>query len=386
MRDERSIVIDGRDGWLSTIAFHAVHDAVAAGGDVDARLLAARVWARFADTTDLGRPAAHGVGYSRRDAERKVADKLRLLAQERLPPRALPAIEAAYQAPVLGVEPAREHLASLIATACGRIEIRHADPSTLALVIGIKATVGLGKSTAARRRLLALRSRLVAAGAPARLLILVPSHVLAEEVAAAWRAEAVRTAVLRGYEAMDPGTRTPMCRDVSAVKAAIEARLDVHETACSSSGRRCAFFDGCLKQRNRAEVAGAEVVVAAHQALFTGFAIDAGSIAAIVVDERLWSSALREKRMFGVDAFPHETLVHVRGSIGDDADLHDLRCRALAAFDGRAGRAARGCCRQGSTRRAAALLPCSRRGGFAIRSSIRGCRRRCAARPLPGSL
>ena len=65
-----------------------------------------------------------------------------------------------------------------------------------------------------------------------------------------------------------------MCRDVPAVRAAIEARTEVHETACASAGRRCAFFDGCLKQRNRAEVAAADVVVAAHHALFTGFAME----------------------------------------------------------------------------------------------------------------
>ena len=85
-----------------------------------------------------------------------------------------------------------------------------------------------------------------------------------------------------------------MCRDLPAVRAAIAARLEVHETACAGGGHRCAFFDGCLKQRNRAEVAAAEVVVAAHQALHTGFAVEAGSIAAIVIDEGHWSSAVRD--------------------------------------------------------------------------------------------
>ena len=102
MRDEREIVIDGRDGWPSTIAFHAVHDAVAAGGVVvDAPgLLAARVWARFADTTDLGRPAAQAVGYSPAATQSgRSLTNCGCSPQERLPPRALPAIEAAYQAP-----------------------------------------------------------------------------------------------------------------------------------------------------------------------------------------------------------------------------------------------------------------------------------------------
>ena len=86
---------------------------------------------------------------------------------------------------------------------------------------------------------------------------------------------------------------------------------------------------------NRAEVAAAEVVVAAHQALFTGFAVEAGSIAAIVIDEGHWSSAVRDDTGIGVEAFAHELLGHSLGrrDAGEAiADLHDLRGRAVAAF------------------------------------------------------
>lgn len=33
-RDASGLVIDGRDGWLSTIAFHALHDALGRGGEI----------------------------------------------------------------------------------------------------------------------------------------------------------------------------------------------------------------------------------------------------------------------------------------------------------------------------------------------------------------
>jgi hypothetical protein len=41
----------GRDGWLSTIAYHAVHDAIDAGQTLAPDILAERVWQRFAGTT-----------------------------------------------------------------------------------------------------------------------------------------------------------------------------------------------------------------------------------------------------------------------------------------------------------------------------------------------
>ncbi|HMR36561.1 hypothetical protein [Amaricoccus sp.] len=163
--------------------------------------------------------------------------------------------------------------------------------------------------------------------------MLTPSLALAEEAATAWRAEGPRVAVLRGYEAEDPATGAPMCQDLAAVRTAVEARLDVHETACASAGRRCRFFEDCSKQRNRDEVANAEVVVAAHQALYSGFAVDAGSLAAMIIDEGFWASALQEDRRFDLETLAHDLLGHSLGRReGAVADLHDLRRRAVTAF------------------------------------------------------
>src|SRR6056297_1865827 len=53
VRDHFGMVVEGRDGWLSSIAFHVVHDAIEAGLSLDAEALSARVWQRFVETTDV---------------------------------------------------------------------------------------------------------------------------------------------------------------------------------------------------------------------------------------------------------------------------------------------------------------------------------------------
>lgn len=79
-RDACGLVVEGRDGWLSTLAFHAVHDALDTG-ETRAGPIADVVWRRFSETTDLTRPRQDGHRrYEVQDAQRKVGDKLRLAA------------------------------------------------------------------------------------------------------------------------------------------------------------------------------------------------------------------------------------------------------------------------------------------------------------------
>ena len=187
-RDAEGRVIDGRDGWLSTLAYHAVQDVLHSEGALDAERLAAAVWRRFEETADLGRPKqAAGAAYGFEDAARKVADKLRLLREGRLPPRETPAVDAP-EVDGLPIDAARAELDRLIVAACARIaDWRLGDAAGPAPQIGIRATVGLGKSTVARQQLVELREQLLNGGAPARILICAPSHALAEETARAWR-------------------------------------------------------------------------------------------------------------------------------------------------------------------------------------------------------
>jgi hypothetical protein len=55
VRDAHGWVIDGRDGWLSSIACHAVQDALAARQPLDHADLAEAVWRRFTATADVSR-------------------------------------------------------------------------------------------------------------------------------------------------------------------------------------------------------------------------------------------------------------------------------------------------------------------------------------------
>ena len=296
VRNDAGLVVDGRDAWLSSIAFHAVHDATDRGDQIDKRHLTERVWGTFADSADLQRPRQDGMTcYGPEDALRKVRDKLRLHKGGRLPSRQNLDVEADYVAPKMTVDEARGELHDALRSACGRILAWHKGESSDTLpVIGIRATVGLGKSSASREHLLALLATLREMDAPHRILVFTPSHVLAEETAMAWAELGSRVAVLRGYERLHPLDRTPMCRDVEMVKAAIAAGLDPQGTVCvGRDGSRCPFFAGCRKQANRNEVQAADIVIAPYDALYTGFAVDPESIGLIVVDEGCWSRAIK---------------------------------------------------------------------------------------------
>lgn len=339
-RDTRGLVTDGRDGWLSTLAYHGVQDAIEASRPLDVASIAVGVWDRFLASTDLARPRQDRLGtWSPADAARKVADKLRLRAEGRLPPRDTGVPEVAYDSPTLSVTEARVALEAAIEAACDRIAAWHQEASNApAPQIGLRATVGLGKSAVARRQVLALRTRLRDAGAPDRIAIFVPSHGLAEEMAAELGAAGASVAVLRGYLARHPILRQPMCRDRDAVDAAILSGNDVQSTACESDGgHRCSFFAGCLKQQNRAEVAQADIVVAPYDALFTGFATAADSLGLLLIDEACWSRAIRETTGLFVESFGQVPASALKGwgawdrRAGAAADLGDLRRRAAAA-------------------------------------------------------
>jgi hypothetical protein len=297
-RNAEGLVTDGRDNWLSIIVFYALHDAIDRGQVLDEATLAEIVWARFAETADLSRPkqdGRHAYGY--RDALRKVRDKLRLHRDGHLPERKRAVAKPDYVPPGLDADTARHVLDEIFGSAMETVADWHrAGGIDQAPRIGIRATVGLGKSTAARRHVRTLIENQKSAGLPYRILNLVPSLALADETAAAWSDLGIRAVVLRGYEASHPVTRDPMCRDVPAVRASVDARLDIQSSVCSQSGKRqCRMFAACAKQANRNAVKGAEVVVAAYDAMFTGFAGDTQDFALLVVDEACW------RRSFEVD-------------------------------------------------------------------------------------
>ena len=342
-RDDAGIVVDGRDGWLSSIAFHAVHDAIDAGAALDPDLIAERVWARFEATTDLLRSKGDGASaYAFADAARKVADKLRLHEDRRLPERIGPEVARPDIGPFLHVDEAREALATAVETACDAILAWHeraedAPPPQ----IGVRATVGLGKSVVARRALTALRRRLKAIGAPDRIAVFLPSHALAEEAAAAWRETGASVAVHRGYEREDPATGAPMCRDLDAVRLAIAARERIKASACAdNAGNRCRHIAGCLKLANEDAVASAEIVIAAYDTLFTGFAASSPNFGAILIDEACWPRALLAPDRIGLRELGEAPLTGLRTKGGltahaaAAADLNEFRDILKTALGG----------------------------------------------------
>ena len=152
IRNEAGLVIDARDAWLSTIAFHVVHDAIDRENETVPDTLAELSWSRFEETTDLSRPRQDSVwSYALPDARKKVAEKLRLHRQNRLPPRQKTDIETDYVAPESSADEARAKLDRALRAFCdqvigpsGPIDIDR-PPST-----GIHATVGLMPATGGR--------------------------------------------------------------------------------------------------------------------------------------------------------------------------------------------------------------------------------------------
>jgi len=335
---------------MSAIAFRAVHDAIDAGEALDPATLAARVWDRFEDTADTSRQRKDGrTPWSPADAARKVADKLRLHRQGRLPGRSDPDVRAAFELPTMSVDEAREALDARLEAACARIQAWRRDEAARAPRIGVRATVGLGKSARARTHVLDLQRRLRADGLAHKVIVLTPSHALAEETAANWAADGADVAVMRGYHAKDPATGRPMCLDIEAVDAAILAGEKVHETACASRKGRCPLFDACAKQRNKTQVSEADVVVAAYDALFTGFTVKRSEVALILIDEAVWPRAIRQTVGIVLETLAEDELRGGRGRSAKAkerdgarlADLIDLRRRALRALSSCAPGAAR---------------------------------------------
>ena len=300
IRDDSGIVVDGRDGWLSSLAYHAVQDAIDAAAPLDAEDIADRVWQRFTATTDIARTKQDGRrAYGFQDALRKVQDKLALLKAGRLPPRASMAAEPIEVDPGLPVAEARKKLGDAIGAFCGQVEAwLKTDRDTPAPRVGLRATVGLGKTAVSREHLLQAQARLRADGLPHRILIFTPSLALADESAANWMGDDLRVAVHRGYEAKVPGMDVGMCRDIAMVRMAIASGQSVFPNACLlRGGSRCHNFGACNKQQNLTDVSHADVVLAAYDSLFTGLSVKADDVAFIVIDEGCWERAIRDESM-----------------------------------------------------------------------------------------
>jgi hypothetical protein len=229
-----------------------------------------------------------------------------------------------------------------------------------ALVVG----VGVGKSKAGREALAAFMT--AARGSiPHRILWLVPTHKLGNEALTAMEMLGLSVAVMRGRGAKvpisgppdpeDAPEPLPMCLNLPAVADALLIHADVEKDVCGT-GRfgepSCPFHHACECQRQKAAVARADIVIAAHQALFHRLPKAATEgVGLVVVDESWWQVGLLSGREVRLAGFSEEPLLHpvldrddFRGTSpsrswgrreADEAtnDLHVLSGKAQAAFE-----------------------------------------------------
>jgi len=191
-------------------------------------------------------------------------------------------------------------------------------PEHAALVVD----VGVGKSTAAREAIAGYIAAMREADRPHRVLWLVPTHKLGNETLAAMGELGLSVAVMRGREADDPSTGDPendepplpMCLNLPAVEDALKVGADVERAACGS-GREgepaCPYRTECAYQRQKAPVARADVVIAAHQALFHELPKEVrAGLGLVIADESWWQAGLRPNAALQVATFAETPLVY----------------------------------------------------------------------------
>jgi putative DNA primase/helicase len=272
-----------------------------------------------------------------------------------------------YEAASQSIEDAREALAEHVAAFLLRTRRWHVTPAEerepaehAALVCGL----GTGKSSTARGALPAFIARQQAARLPHRVLWTVPTHKLGGEARKQMEALGLQIAVMRGREATDPDADEPdtaMCLAPEAVKDAIAIGADVERSVCGNPDNECCqFYRACGYQRQKAAVAAADVVIAAHNILFHQLAeIVTRNLALVITDEAWWQIGLEPARETKLSSFVDDVIDHpvlrdpdaVRGLEGkkrrrpkgavrrqradepNTSVLHELAVKAQRAFE-----------------------------------------------------
>ena len=196
----------------------------------------------------------------------------------------------------------------------------------------VKVSLGVGKSTTARKHAASMLRRLRQKGDRRGIVIAVPTHQLGDEQARGFEAlddaktGALTAAVWRGRDANDPdaGGHT-MCRDREAVRAAKEAGANVEDTCCKSGrgddAKVCQFYSVCGYQKQKHK--SADLWLVAHEMLFTDKPKAVPDVAAVIVDEAPWKSGL--EGIGGEGTFiPLDALDHLRKNLPDNEKLKGL--------------------------------------------------------------
>jgi hypothetical protein len=280
------------------------------------------------------------------------------------------AMQPHHAAPHQTVQQARDAIAEHVGAFLGRAVDWHQaggaeqQAEHAALVVG----VGVGKSKAAREAMAGFiaAARAAEGDLPHRVLWLVPTHRLGNETLAAMEDLGLSVAVMRGREAKvpvadilgddeDPPEPLPMCLNLPAVEDAIAIGHDVESSVCGSGKEGepvCPYRGDCEYQKQKQAVARADVVIAAHQALFHRIPKQAtDGVGLVIADESWWAAGILPNREIRLSSFADQPLLHPvlqksdfqgtgnsrswRMITADEAtnDLHVLSAKAQAAFD-----------------------------------------------------
>ncbi|WP_147426107.1 ATP-dependent DNA helicase [Teichococcus wenyumeiae] len=217
--------------------------------------------------------------------------------------------------------------------------------------IAFAVDVGTGKSTMARKEVLTFSYRQKEENQPSRVLWLVPTirlGVSAEEHFAELQEAAdlqgAVVAIHRGRTQDDPqAPGEKMCLDLPSVELALQAGEPVDKAVCGGKDGACPFFNQCGYQRQRRDVAEADVVIAAHELAFHMPAAVKANLGLTVMDEAWWQDGLPHPGAIAIDnlaaeVLTHPVLKHIPGGrqVSDQDgtnDLHTFRSKLQRAME-----------------------------------------------------
>lgn len=238
------------------------------------------------------------------------------------------------------VEDARRELAGIVADAMTAVRSWLIDGRGAPPAHGVRVTVGTGKTEAAVFAIGLHIDFARALALPHRVVVFVPTHRLAAELAARLQRTGVSAAIWRGLDAEDPdaapgraGKPVAMCLNPDAAADAMKAGLPVQRAACGGGdGPRCPQRGVCGWWRQRAAAGRADVVVAAAASAFHELpAAMQRHVGLYVFDEAWWQVGLGEEEVTldALSAAPETQPVLARGVADPGATqrLHDLRGR-----------------------------------------------------------
>jgi putative DNA primase/helicase len=204
----------------------------------------------------------------------------------------------------VSIKEGRRKLGEIIQDAIGKFSAWDPGSGDPAPVMGVGATVGVGKSHAVRQSIMplidgvdpvadeivAMRDR----GEGGVFVFASPYHRLNDEFVEKIEEISggrIKCMVYRGRGSMKPGATDPkdlMCVRYEDVKKATSLRVNVGEEICPT----CPLRDECAYMAQRGPMADADIVLLAHAMLYADVpsAISKRGVKGLIIDETFWQS------------------------------------------------------------------------------------------------